>query len=448
MKYLNLLKAALIAVLFSATLQINAAETLDELLQEVRTAKARAEQIDQQRLATFRADRSSQAAKVRDLKAKLAAQEQRSANLKDSFENNEKELTELNESLDIQLGDLKELFGIVRQEAGDIKSIVSSSLVSAQYPGRDEFLTRMAAANELPDMASLDRLRQLMQEEMTEEARIVKFNANVADSAGNFYDTELVRVGVYNLISGDKYYSFDSSTGVIQELGRQPKPRFRDDAGGLFSASGGINRMSVDPTYGGLLKSLVQSPNTKERVDQGGPVGYVILALGAIGLIIGVIRLLYLAGVGAGVNRQLKSGTPSEKNALGRILKIHADNEDLDTETLELKLDEAILRETPKLEKWQGAIKIVAAVAPLLGLLGTVVGMIETFQNITLFGTGDPKLMADGISKALVTTMLGLIVAIPMVLLHSIVASRSKALVETLEQQSAGIIARQSENEL
>ena len=192
---------------------------------------------------------------------------------------------------------------------------------------------------------------------------------------------------------------------------------------------------------------MIQAPSVKERIDQGGFVGYVIIGLGIVGLLIGLWRILALTGASAKVRSQLKSDTPNENNALGRILSVYDKNRDTDTETLELKLDEAILKETPKLEKWQGAIKVIAAVAPLLGLLGTVTGMILTFQQITLFGTGDPKLMAGGISQALVTTMLGLFVAIPMVLLHSVVAGSSKNLIEILEEQSAGIIASQSERE-
>lgn len=114
-------------------------------------------------------------------------------------------------------------------------------------------------------------------------------------------------------------------------------------------------------------------------------------------------------------------------------------------ETLELKLDDAVLREIPALEVRLVWLKILAAVAPLLGLLGTVTGMILTFQQITLFGTGDPKLMAGGISQALVTTVLGLIVAIPMVLLHAMLNARSKGLIQVLEEESAGLIAEQSE---
>ncbi|MGD8637210.1 MAG: MotA/TolQ/ExbB proton channel family protein, partial [Gammaproteobacteria bacterium] len=213
-----------------------------------------------------------------------------------------------------------------------------------------------------------------------------------------------------------------------------------------FEASPGeVVGTAVDPSRGSLLGLLIQAPSLRERIDQGGVVGYVIIVLGVIGLLIAVWRLLYLSGVGAGIRKQLKSETPNEKNPLGRILKVYDDNVDTDTETLELKLDEAILREAPNLEKWQGGIKVLAAVAPLLGLLGTVTGMIATFQAITLFGTGDPKLMAGGISQALVTTVLGLCVAIPLVLLHSWVAGRSRGLIEILEEQTAGIIARKAE---
>jgi len=137
--------------------------------------------------------------------------------------------------------------------------------------------------------------------------------------------------------------------------------------------------------------------------------------------------------------------SPSEDNPLGRVLSVYSKDPNVDTETLELRLDEAVLREIPPLEKGLSALKILAAVGPLLGLLGTVTGMIITFQQIQLFGTGDPKLMAGGISQALTTTVQGLIMAIPMVLLHAFLSSRSKALIQVLEEESAGIIAEHAE---
>jgi biopolymer transport protein ExbB len=106
-------------------------------------------------------------------------------------------------------------------------------------------------------------------------------------------------------------------------------------------------------------------------------------------------------------------------------------------------LDEVVLRESGKLESFIWLVRIVSVVAPLMGLLGTVTGMIRTFQSITLFGAGDPRMMAGGISEALVTTMLGLVTAIPLVLLHAALANNTKKIVDTLDEQSAGLIAQQ-----
>ena len=127
------------------------------------------------------------------------------------------------------------------------------------------------------------------------------------------------------------------------------------------------------------------------------------------------------------------------------MLAVYHENRDIDEETLQLKLDEAILKEQPALQARIAFIKIISMVAPLLGLLGTVIGMIVTFQAITLFGTGDPKTMAGGISQAFITTVLGLVVAIPTVLLHSIVQSRSTGVMHILTEQSAGLIAEHAE---
>ena len=178
-----------------------------------------------------------------------------------------------------------------------------------------------------------------------------------------------------------------------------------------------------------------------------GVIGYVIMWIGVLGLLVAVYRGVMLWLKGTAIKRQLKKPTPDPKNALGRVMAIYTDNPDADVETLELKLDEAILRETAPLEIGLGFIKMLYVIAPLLGLLGTVVGMIATFQAITLFGTGDPKMMAGGISMALVTTVLGLVVAIPLTFMHSLLQARSRTLIQILEEQSAGIIASMAEKQ-
>jgi biopolymer transport protein ExbB len=192
---------------------------------------------------------------------------------------------------------------------------------------------------------------------------------------------------------------------------------------------------------------LVQKPTLKERIQQGGWIGYLILILGAIGLLVAILQFVSLLTVGRGVTQQQQSDEVSLKNPLGRVLSVYRANLANDVETLTLKIDEAILRETPKLERGLITLAILAAIAPMLGLLGTVSGMIETFQSITLFGTGDPKLMSGGISQALVTTELGLAVAIPLLLIHSGLSSKSNRLIQILDEESAAIIARSAEKQ-
>jgi biopolymer transport protein ExbB len=204
--------------------------------------------------------------------------------------------------------------------------------------------------------------------------------------------------------------------------------------------------IGLDPTRGQLLGLLVQSPSLMERIAQGKTVGYVIIALGIVGVLIAVWRVLVLSAIGAKVNRQIKNiHEPQANNPLGRVLKTAETRGAEDIETMELKLGEAILRETPKFNAMLPLLKIISVVAPLLGLLGTVTGMIVTFQAITLYGAGDPKLMAGGISTALVTTVLGLVVAIPTVFLHTLVSSRARRLTQILQEEAAGMLAERSE---
>jgi len=424
------------------------ADTLDQLLNEVKKARNEMSQENKEREARFQRERDNQRALLREIQAELAREEQRSNQLTAAFTENEQLLTEMSDNLQVQVGNFGELFGVVRQVAGDTVGIVKSSLISAQYPDRSDVAARLAQIKGLPSIEDLDALRILLFEEMVQSGEVSRFPATIVTADGRDEQVDVVRVGVHNLITGDRFLSYDTETGSIKELARQPQDRFRAAIDDLFVASPpAIVNSAVDPSRGSLLGLLIQAPSLPERIDQGGVVGYVIIGLGIIGLLIALWRLLFLSGVSAGMRKQLKTSEASEKNPLGRILKVYDENRMNDTETLELKLDEAILREAPALEKWQGGIKVLAAVAPLLGLLGTVTGMIATFQAITLFGTGDPKLMAGGISQALVTTVLGLCVAIPLVLLHSWVAGRSRSLIEVLEEQTAGMIAQKAESD-
>jgi biopolymer transport protein ExbB len=434
------------AVLALAAPPALAIDSLDQLLQQVRESRSQLRAESQAREQRFLQNRDEQQALLQQVRQELAAEESRSERLTSRFSANEARLAEMNENLRLQLGHFGELFGVVRQVSGDTVGLVRTSLVTAQDPGREQLAERLAQVRGVPSVEELNALRALLTEEMVGGSKVARFDTTIIRPDGTPAQETVVRVGVFNLIAGDRFLHYIPETQSIQELARQPQSRFRAMAADLYHAAPNTTVAgAIDPGRGTLLALLIQEPRLGERIAQGGLVGGVIILLGIVGLVIALTRWWYLGAVGARIRAQLRSAEASDANPLGRILAVYRDSRDIDPEALELKLDEAILKEIPRLEGWQGSIKVIAAVAPLLGLLGTVIGMIATFQAITLFGTGDPKLMAGGISQALVTTVLGLTVAIPLVLLHSVVASRSKALIEVLEEQSAGIIARQAE---
>ncbi|MFT5605132.1 MAG: biopolymer transport protein ExbB, partial [Paracoccaceae bacterium] len=383
----------------------------------------------------------------------LKKEENRSAALEGKFEELELVLGDKQRQLKDRLGTLTELFGHLTSTAGDLRSNYQSSLVSVQHPGREAFVNglidKMAGAEQLPSIAEIEKMWLALLVEMTESGKIVRFETEVTSAAGEAQQQKVVRVGTFNIVNSDgEYLKYTPESGTLQVLPRQPSGPYLGWAEDMANANDGIHSFGVDPTGptgGTFLSALIDSPTLTERWHQGGVVGYIITGVGAVAGIIALLRLISLTLMSAKVNAQLKSGTANINNPLGRVLKVHEDNPKMDSETLELKLSEAVLKELPNLEKSLNLLKIIAAVAPLLGLLGTVTGMIITFQAITIFGAGDPKAMAGGISGALVTTVLGLCVAIPTVLLHTIVSGRSKNIVHILEEQTTGIIAQHTE---
>ena len=420
-------------------------QTLEQLLEITENDRQASGVINDQREQKFLAARDRQKFLLEQAVARLDQEEKRSVRLQKQFEENEKTLEDIQETLRIRIGNFGELFGVVRQVAGETIAIVKNSIVSLQFPNREKNLTGLAEARGIPSIEQMHDLRVELLREMSQSGQVQRFQKQVVLPGGSIVDAEIVRVGVFNAITENFFLQFVPDTQSLQVLARQPARRYQSMAEDLFALDTGYTTMAVDPSRGQILSLLIQAPGLAERINQGGLVGYFIIFIGLLGLALSLWRLLVLRQDGQAINQQLTTDIASQDNALGRILSVHNEHDAMDTESLELKIDEAILKEVPKLEKYHSIIKVFAAVAPLLGLLGTVVGMIVTFQALTLFGTGDPKLMAGGISQALVTTMLGLIVAIPLVFLHSVLTSWSGTLIEVLEEQSAGLIARHAE---
>lgn len=421
------------------------ATSLDELLQRVKQGW-KSENVElKQREQEFIAAREDQMKLLEDAEAELIAVQKRSESLEQQFDQNKVKTEELEKTLKMRLGTMGELFGVIRQVAGDTRSNIDGSVVSAQYGGRGDSLEKLATSKSLPSVKELEHLWYMLQHEMTESGKVVRFKAPVVSSKGEEKEQSVVRVGVFNAVSDGKFLTWMPDMRKLVELGRQPGSRYLTTVGDLEDAKSGMVTFAVDPSRGAVLSVLVQTPGFQERIHYGGVIGYIIIVLGILTIVLGLMRLAYLGVVSFKVQHQRSSKAVKTNNPLGRVINVYEQNRETDTETLGLKLDEAILRESSKLERALWAVKIVSVVSPLLGLLGTVTGMIQTFQAITLFGTGDPKLMAGGISEALVTTMLGLMVAIPLVLLHAGLRSICKRVIDVLEEQSAGIIAKRAE---
>ena len=416
---------------------------LDHLLRQVKQASEREEADRRKREEQFLSEKANQQAILDEIRQQVAVQRSRGERLKQQFAENENALQALQKELAARTGNLGELFGTVRQSANDLQALLQDSLVSAQFPGRAEWFDVLGKTKKLPNVTELERFWLLIQQEIEQSGKISRFQAAVTDAAGITQTEEVIRIGVFNAISGNRFLRYHPESGRLVSLLRQPARPERRRAAAFANQQTGYAPVTIDPTRGGLLGLLVQTPTLPERIQQGGAVGFLIIGVGLFGMLLVVLRLGYLSWVGRRVNKQLQEpGVPQDNNPLGRILLAAGNAQDRDIDATELLLDEAILRETPTLQRGLGLIKLLAAVAPLLGLLGTVTGMILTFQSISLFGTSDPKLMAGGISQALITTVMGLVTAIPLLFFHTLLASRSRTLIQILDEQSAGVIAQ------
>ena len=427
------------------------ASSMGDLLKQIEQGQARDSVEAQKREARFQADRNNQQKILNDSRAERTRQENRSEDLESTFADNQQLIVDARAALDKRLGALKELFGVLQTVSGDAQTRFNGSLTNIQYPNREAFLVelgnKMASANSLASIQDIEGLWYELQREISEQGKIARFTTEYASADGERITSDVVRIGVFNLVFEDGYLEYDTTTGNVTELQRQPEQsQYTNSAEDMMEATDGYVAIGLDVTRGGILALLVESPTITERINQGGIVGYCIIALGIVGLMIAVWRWISLTKDSRNVTAQLTKETASMDNPLGRVLSAYDQAKGADIETVELKLSEAALKEMPDLTKGLLFIKVIAAVAPLMGLLGTVTGMIKTFQVITLYGAGDPKLMAGGISQALMTTVLGLCVAIPMVLLHTLVSGQSRKIINILQSQSAGIVANHSEN--
>lgn len=438
------------AVLMSIVLPAFAQPSgLDALLEQIRKSQSESTRINQEREQRFLRNKNEQAELLRQAERELASAKSRADAVRGRYDAQQREVAALKAQLKERAGDYVQVNAAVRQLAGELRSAAADSMLTAQFPERMDFLDDLASGTALPSLAELETLWFTLTQEMTESGKVARFETQIVDEHGARIEAEVIRVGSFTAFADGRYLATSNEGRLLTALPRQPAGKLRSIAEDFAEADGPVAPVLVDPTRGNLLVIEGDKPSLGERIRQGGLVGYVIIAIGAAGLLMALGQMIYLEAVARRMRAQLgELRTPRADNPLGRLLQSFggaAEHADDDPELLELKLSEAVLRETPPLERAQSILRLFVAAAPLLGLLGTVTGMIVTFQAITVFGTGDPRLMADGISQALVTTVQGLVVALPLLFLNGLLATRSRALVQILDEESARLLAQRLE---
>ena len=434
----------------------NHVSTLNDLLKQVRITNEMGSVSNREREQMFIKHRDERRKLFDEANHRLEQLINESERLEEEFNRNEIKSAELETLYRQKVGHFGDLSNIFHRAVADLEAQFIDSVVALNIDNWQETFSQMRKTTSLPTVEQLDRLFLLFLELMSMQAVNVRFDSDVVSPTGDTQRRRVVRMGAFAVTDGGDFLSYSPShsssadqQGRLFQLARRPASRYVDAAESFAQAESGIVAAPIDPSRGSVLSLLVRLPTLIERIKQGGGIGYLILLIGAIGLFLGGERLWVLSMMQRAVNRQSLNTSNLKDNPLGRVLAAcsteHINKND-DYETLELKVDDAVMKEISPLEKGLGTMKVLAAVAPLLGLLGTVTGMIETFQAITLFGSGDPKLMAGGISQALVTTALGLIVAVPILLLHTLASARSRVIREILEEQSAGLLVQHFEN--
>ena len=437
-----------------------AADSLEDLLEQVKNVRANDIRAFEERAAEFTAASPEQQQKMlQEAQAKRDTLAKSSTALSDQFSANELRINDARKRLRDKAASLglSEVFGVSRQVAAEAATSLRQSLISTQFPtpegelGRDDFLRNYSASQATPTADELERVWFELQREMTASGQVAKYKTMVVQPSGEAVESDVVRVGPFTASSGGKFLTYVPSLKALNVFPRQPPEEFLEYAKRLESANSGYVQAVVDSARGVLLALYVDRPNWLQRIELGEEVGYVIIIVGLAGTIAFLIQLVYLFIVRIGVKRQLANlDKLTSDNPLGRVLLAFKGDPNLieqDADVAELRISEAVLREVPKLERFQSFLRLAVAAGPLLGLIGTVVGMIITFQSITESGSSDPKLMATGIGQAMIATVLGLGIAIPLLFANALLNTLSKGVSRVLDEQSVGMLAESIEKQ-
>lgn len=416
---------------------------LENLLTTIENSSNKEVQAEYKRLEVFVKNKEKQKELLLQTKKELKAENGITNILKDEIDKNEKTLALKESELVLKIGDLGEIFGSVRQTSADFMTNYQIAFTSSEFPQKKEIFTKFSNSKKVPTLEELTQFWHSMLDEIIQSGKISQYETNVVMQNGETQRQIVTRVGQFSAFANGNFLQYSQDSETLVELATQPSSSLRGNAEDFEKNNDDVINILVDPTRGTLFGMLGSNPTLIERIQQGGIIGYIILVLGFLGMLFATYKMIVLNIIHSKIKKQLKDLTKYNKeNPLGKIASVFYNNLKVSINDLEIKISEAILKETNHIKGGQSFVKLLAAVTPLLGLLGTVTGMIATFQAITLFGTGDPKLMAGGISTALVTTVLGLVTAIPLLFAYTYISSKAEEIVSILEEQSVGMLAK------
>ena len=370
---------------------------IKELLETVEINKSIYVADDQKRIDKFLDLIDEREGMLAKAKNDLRLENERNKRLEKEFEDNEKVLAELEERLQIKIGVLGELFGVARQFAGELLSSSESAYTFTEFPDRGDRLKEIGKIQ----VHSIEELEVLWLEyfnEIVASGEVKEVKSKIINSKGDSFEDNIVRYGLFSASYKAEFIKPIKELNGFELLQRQPENSILRNLK-RHQRSDEYKTSSIDPTRGFLLSLYLDKAGWIERIAQGKSVGFIIILIGIIGVAFSSYKIYFL-----NENKKILEDS-SQSNVIQEM--INNIKQAKSYQSKENIIDELISNYSSKLDWGVSWIKFVAAVAPLLGLLGTVIGMIETFQAITLFGTGDPKQMAGGISQALITTMLG-----------------------------------------
>ena len=435
-----------------------ARQAKEALLQkaEAEEAAARAEAIQSKELITR--DRDSLEKALQKLKGEVQGLKSTISSLESQEAKLVAEESELSQKLAMTNAVVRELVGVIRVNAKDLDALIDQSLQTPLQSDETGFLSAIIGEGRFPGMADILRMLELMWQQVKQAGDVRLARGDIVDRAGNQVETDILVLGnftaAYRTPEEVGFLNYSTTGRKLFALSRLPSHRLQKQ---LRQYMAGLSEaVPMDVSRGGALSQLVHELSLWQQIPKGGPIVWPILAVFALGMLIvgerGVFllrkrfnadgltrRIEIMAETGDWQGCEAVCARQSGKPA-ARVLTAGLDCRHMDRESMENALQEAILKEVPPMERFLSTLGMLAAIAPLLGLLGTVTGMIDTFHVITRHGTGDPRMMSGGISEALVTTMLGLSVAIPLMLAHTLLGRAVDKHIGQMEEKAVALV--------